>query len=168
MVSPTGPSPNSSGAGSVWGKQQPTLERLVTHYVAAKRSLTSTNLVYRANELVSSAREALKENAVLSAKGAFVKRSLEDHLTSLKAVHQGMEQVRGDAQDEFNVSHPVSAASTILIALRPVSTLWMTHRRTSATTSTISATPSSIRLSDPPTTHRNISSTSWTKPASTA
>ncbi|KAF1809353.1 hypothetical protein P152DRAFT_441884 [Eremomyces bilateralis CBS 781.70] len=116
MVSPAaGLSPASSGAGSVWGKQQPSLERLVTHYVAAKRSLTSTNLVYRATELVGSAREALKENAVLSAKSAFVKRSLEDHLNSLKAVHQGIEQVRGDVQDEFNSSvHALDDASSQL------------------------------------------------------
>ncbi|KAF2086357.1 hypothetical protein K490DRAFT_44720 [Saccharata proteae CBS 121410] len=92
-------SPHSSTASLDHGP--PTLEQLVSHFVASKRSLASMSHVVRANEVVTEARHLLELDAVLSAKNAFVRRALDDQLSSLRAIRHGVELVAVDGQVEF-------------------------------------------------------------------
>ncbi|KAI9657299.1 MAG: autophagy protein 17 [Bathelium mastoideum] len=91
------------------------LERLVGHFVSAKRALASTTQVWRANEIVTTARASLEENAILRAKNAFIHQSLQQQLDSLRAVQYGIEQVGQDAQSDLKTTvAAVDAAHTRL------------------------------------------------------
>ena len=82
----------------------PTLDRLITHFVAAKKSLSSTSQVYRANEIVQDARKALEEAAVLKAKNTFIRNGADEELHVLQAVGTGLDTVGREAQVDFQVS----------------------------------------------------------------
>ena len=103
------PSPTSSTtsleAQDAPADGQPTLEHLVNYFLASKRSLSSTTHVWRANELVTAAREALEENAVLAAKNAFVRRAISEQVTAVEAVRTGIETVATEGKDEFKVQY---------------------------------------------------------------
>ena len=79
------------------------LERLVGHFVAAKRALSSTGQVWRANEIVTAARASLEENAILRAKNTFLCRASRQQLDALRAVQYGVEQVGQDAHSDLKV-----------------------------------------------------------------
>ena len=64
----------------------PQLETLISHLVAAKRSLSSINHVWRANEIVTAARSALEESVVVSARTGFLRRGLNNQLRLLYSV----------------------------------------------------------------------------------
>ncbi|KAF2104130.1 APG17-domain-containing protein [Rhizodiscina lignyota] len=81
-----------------------TLEGLVNYFLASKRSLACTHHVWRANEIVTAAREALEENAVLAAKNAFVKRAISEQITAVEAVRTGVEVVAVEGKDEFKAT----------------------------------------------------------------
>ncbi|KAF2834951.1 APG17-domain-containing protein [Patellaria atrata CBS 101060] len=100
MASPEMPNSPASSVGSL-SDSPPTLEQLVSHFVAAKRSLASTQHVWRANEIVNTARALLEENATFSAKNAFIRSAVREQLHALDAVREGVEQVGRDGQKEF-------------------------------------------------------------------
>ena len=111
MASP--PSPASSASSESLRKpleqnSPQTLEDLVTHFVASKRSLQTQTILWRANEVVTSARELLEENAILAAKNASVRNIVEDQVDALEAVRRGIHVVEADVQSEFKVCahHP--------------------------------------------------------------
>ncbi|CAK4020552.1 Autophagy-related 17 [Lecanosticta acicola] len=81
---PPSPSPPQSPQASSRGP--PSLERLVVHFVSAKRSLTSASHVYRANELVTSSRTLIEELAALTAKTAFGRKGLDEQVDTLEAI----------------------------------------------------------------------------------
>ena len=56
----------------------PTLARLITHFLSAKRSLNSTTFVYRANELVTTSRALVEEIAVLNARNSYSSRGAQE------------------------------------------------------------------------------------------
>lgn len=94
-------SPPASPQASFHGP--PSLESLIGHFVAAKRSLTSTNHVWRANELVTSSRALIEELAVLNAKNSFARRGVDEQIDTLHAIRDGVSNAGEGAQGEFRV-----------------------------------------------------------------
>ncbi|KAJ4159369.1 uncharacterized protein LMH87_008271 [Akanthomyces muscarius] len=98
MASPaasTRRSPGSS-AGSLKRSDERTasnisLETLVTHLLAAKRSLSSMNHVLRANEIATSARNAQEEAALLSAQAGFLRGATLDQAAILVKVRRSLQ-----------------------------------------------------------------------------
>jgi autophagy-related protein 17 len=79
------------------------LERLVQHFVAAKRSLSSTASVSRARHVVTTARRLVEETAVLSAKNAFVKQGVLEEANVLVAVRDGLDSIGRETDVDFKV-----------------------------------------------------------------
>ncbi|PIG80215.1 autophagy-related protein 17 [Aspergillus arachidicola] len=79
----------------------PQLETLISHLVAAKRSLSSINHVWRANEIVTAARSALEESVVVSARTGFLRRGLNNQLRLLYSVRTEVQEVSLRGRSEF-------------------------------------------------------------------
>ena len=79
------------------------LERLVQHFVAAKRSLSSTALVARAHDVVTTARHLVEESAVLSAKNAFLRQGVLEEANVLVAVRDGLDSIGRETDVDFKV-----------------------------------------------------------------
>ncbi|KAK2823889.1 hypothetical protein FQN49_007516 [Arthroderma sp. PD_2] len=80
---------------------QPDLDTLVSHLAAAKRSLSSIHHVWRANEIVTTARTALEEGVVVSARTGFLRRSLDEQIRLLFKVRTEVEDVAHRGRAEF-------------------------------------------------------------------
>ena len=78
------------------------LERLVSHLVSAKRSLSSINHVWRANEIVESARKSLETNAISVARSDFLKRGIEAQVNLLAQVQKNTRAVEEEGAMEFD------------------------------------------------------------------
>jgi autophagy-related protein 17 len=85
-------------------QQPPSLERLVLHFVAAKKSLTATQHVYRATELASSSRALVEEIAALNAKTAYARRGVDEQLETLRDIRGAVADAGEKAGDEFKVT----------------------------------------------------------------
>jgi len=77
------------------------LETLVSHLLASKRSLSSMSSVWRANEIVSSARSALEESSVLSARTGYLRAGISEQVKVLRKVRSGVEDVYKYGQQDF-------------------------------------------------------------------
>ncbi|KAF1351145.1 autophagy-related protein 17 [Delphinella strobiligena] len=97
----TSPSSHQSPAQSLNASESASLERLISHFVAAKRSLSATGHVYRANEIVDTARRFVEECAVLGAKNAFLERGVNEEANALSSVRDGLDSVAKDADEDF-------------------------------------------------------------------
>lgn len=75
----------------------------MTHFVASKRSLQTQTILWRANEIVTSARQLLEENAILAAKNTSVRNIVDEQVDALEAVRRGIDVVEADVQAEFKV-----------------------------------------------------------------
>ena len=95
------PSPPASPAASIH-TTPPTLERLIQHFASAKRSLSSTNHVWRANELVTNSRALIEEIAVLNARNTYTGREVGEGLEVLCDIKEGIVVGADDAGDEFS------------------------------------------------------------------
>ncbi|KAB8360689.1 hypothetical protein FH972_024426 [Carpinus fangiana] len=87
-------------------QQQPpppplSLDAIVGHFVASKRSLAATEHVYRANAIVDAARTHLEEMAVYAARASYMRQAANAQVLKLKAVRLGLERVGDDGHDEF-------------------------------------------------------------------
>lgn len=82
--------------------EMPQLDTLISHLVAAKRSLSSINHVWRANEIVTAARSALEESVVVSARTGFLRRGLNNQLRLLYNVRAEVEEVSLRGRTEFS------------------------------------------------------------------
>ncbi|KAJ5627310.1 hypothetical protein N7528_004737 [Penicillium herquei] len=80
----------------------PQLDTLITHLLAAKRSLTSINHVWRANEIVTAARSALEESVVLSSRTSFLRRGLNNQIHILFNVRSEVEDISYRGREEFS------------------------------------------------------------------
>ena len=96
-------SPNDSPSHSTTAHRDISLEKLVAHLLASKRSLSSISTVWRANEIVTSARAALEESVVLSARTGFLRSGIEEEVKILRKVRGGIEGVYKDGQRDFKV-----------------------------------------------------------------
>lgn len=92
---------HDTGLDQDQGGPKPQLETLVSHLVAAKRSLSSINHVWRANEIVTTARSALEESVVVSARTGFLRRGLNNQLRLLYGVRAEVEEVSHRGRSEF-------------------------------------------------------------------
>ncbi|KAL2813303.1 autophagy-related protein 17 [Aspergillus granulosus] len=79
----------------------PPLETLISHLVAAKRSLSSINHVWRANEIVTAARSTLEECVVVSARTGFLRGGLNSQLRLLYNVRAEVEEISLRGRSEF-------------------------------------------------------------------
>ena len=95
-ASPTQQSPSTSFHA------EPSLQRLTTHFVTAKRSLSTTHHVFRANELVTASRALVEEIAVLNARNEYAGREADDGVRMLEDVKWHIEKRGGDTQSEFS------------------------------------------------------------------
>jgi autophagy-related protein 17 len=80
------------------------LETLVSHLLASKRSLSSISTVWRANEIVTSARLSLEESVKLSARTGFLRNGISEQVKILRRVRSGVEGVYKEGQKDFKVS----------------------------------------------------------------
>jgi autophagy-related protein 17 len=101
------PSPTTSTHGNLASSPKPVLDSLIAHLVASKRSLSSIDLVWRANELVNSARAALEESVILGARSGFLKRGIVGQAKVLRRVRDGIGDVAREGQVEFEVEPSV-------------------------------------------------------------
>lgn len=100
-------SSSSRGASATRGghnqpDEMPQLDTLISHLVAAKRSLSSINHVWRANEIVTAARSALEESVVVSARTGFLRRGLNNQLRLLYSVRTEVEEISLRGQTDFS------------------------------------------------------------------
>lgn len=79
------------------------LETLVSYLLASKRSLSSINTLWRANEIVTSARAALEESVKLSARTGFLRNGISEQVRILRKVRSGIEGVYKEGQRDFKV-----------------------------------------------------------------
>ncbi|KAI9926392.1 hypothetical protein ASPWEDRAFT_45534 [Aspergillus wentii DTO 134E9] len=80
----------------------PQLDTLISHLVAAKRSLSSISHVWRANEIVTAARSALEQSVVVSARTGFLRRGLNNQLRLLYNVRTEVEEISVRGRSEFS------------------------------------------------------------------
>ena len=95
------PSPPTSPQQASTYRGEPSLERLVLHFVAAKKSLTATQHVYRATELATSSRALIEEIAALNAKNSYARRGVDEQLETLREIRAAVSDAGENAGDEF-------------------------------------------------------------------
>jgi autophagy-related protein 17 len=83
------------------------LEDLINHFVASKRSLDTQTVLWRANDLVTSARQLLEENAILAAKNTAIRNIVEQQVDALEAARRGIDVVEAEITVEFKVQPPL-------------------------------------------------------------
>lgn len=125
----TASSPESSPSNSQtrsMSHQDVTLDTLVSHLLASKRSLSSIHTVWRANEIVTSARSAFEESVVLNARAGFLRSGINEQIKILRRARGGVEIVYKEGQRDFKVCSNVSKCgrSANRVNLRPSSRLW--------------------------------------------
>ncbi|KAF2732349.1 hypothetical protein EJ04DRAFT_566038 [Polyplosphaeria fusca] len=103
MASPESPaSPASSASSRSFNPNRPTrLEDLVGHFVASKRALNTQTVLWRANDIVTTARQLLEENAVLAASNSAVRTIVDEQVDALEAVRRGIDVVEEEVQAEY-------------------------------------------------------------------
>ena len=77
------------------------LETLVSHLLASKRSLSSINHVYRANELVTATRNSLETSVITSARTEFLRSGIDSQVQILTRVRNNTEGVAREGAAEF-------------------------------------------------------------------
>ena len=77
------------------------LESLVSHLVAAKRSLTSIEQVWQANEIVTSTRKSLENSVITSARTSFLRSGITAQLHILEQVHGHNKSVEDEGAKEY-------------------------------------------------------------------
>lgn len=77
------------------------LESLVSHLLASKRSLSSINHVYRANELVTSTRKSLESSVITSARVEFLRSGIDSQVKILARVRNNTDGVAKEGAADF-------------------------------------------------------------------
>ncbi|KAG9243498.1 autophagy-related protein 17, partial [Calycina marina] len=90
-----------SASASQTHPQDISLEALVSHLLASKRSLSSISTVWRANEIVTSARESLEESVKLSARTGFLRAGIAEQANLLRKVRRGVDDIYKEGQKDF-------------------------------------------------------------------
>lgn len=91
------------------------LDTLVSHLLASKRSLSSINHVYRANELVTSTRQRLEKSIITSARTFFLRSGIDSQCKVLAKVQKNIQGVAKGSSSEFaSVVRTLDAADTRL------------------------------------------------------
>lgn len=79
------------------------LDTLVSHLLASKRALSSINHVYRANELVTSTRQALEKSVITSARTVFLRSGIDSQCKVLAKVRKNTEGLAKESSSEFEM-----------------------------------------------------------------
>ena len=108
MALPGDDKPIELALGPVGG-QTPSLNRLVSYFVAAKRALSSTAQIWRANEIVTCAKSCIENIAALDARVKFLKSLISRKKNIHRAVRRGLETIAIGVEAEFKVSFPSSS-----------------------------------------------------------
>ncbi|KAL8685859.1 MAG: hypothetical protein Q9218_007502 [Villophora microphyllina] len=77
------------------------LENLVSHLVASKRSLSSIEYVWRANEIVTSTRGYLESSVITSARTSFLRAGISTQFHTLEQVHNHNKAVEIEGAEEY-------------------------------------------------------------------
>jgi autophagy-related protein 17 len=115
MASPSSPTSSTSSAESrkSFDQDRPqSLEEIVNHFVASKRSLDTQTVLWRANDVVTTARQLLEENAVLAAKNTSVRNIVEQQVDALEAARRGIDVIEAEITVEFKVQSPMRSIHT--------------------------------------------------------
>ena len=78
------------------------LSRLLSHLLAAKRSLSSIDYAHQATNILSSARADLESTTILKARTSFLQQSLASQLRILRGIQYELEEVVHGAQAEYS------------------------------------------------------------------
>lgn len=92
-----------TSASSLKSAQMPELGQLVEHLIAAKRSLSSTAQVYRANEVVSQTRLQLEQIVIAAARNDFLQNAIRRQLGTVQNAKRALEKIRANVSVEFKV-----------------------------------------------------------------
>lgn len=96
------PSARSSPSHSLQGTSPPaTVETIVSHLVASKRSLGSITLVHRATTILTEARASIESTTALLAKTTYLRRSVASQLKILRGVQFELESAAQAIQHDF-------------------------------------------------------------------
>lgn len=60
-------------------------------------------MLWRANDIVTTARELLEENAILAAKNAAIRNIVDQQVETLEAARRGVDVVEAEVQAEYKV-----------------------------------------------------------------
>ena len=85
---------------------------LIQHLLAAKKALSSVTTLWRANEIVSAAQDALGESVILTARTGFLRKGISQQVRLLEKVRGGIQIVYDDGQADFEVRPFLSLAPT--------------------------------------------------------
>ncbi|KAI4266093.1 MAG: hypothetical protein L6R38_008961 [Xanthoria sp. 2 TBL-2021] len=77
------------------------LDTLVSHLVASKRSLSSIEHVWRANEIVTSTRLHLEASVITSARTSFLRAGITTQLHNLQGVHAHSKAIEAEGAEEY-------------------------------------------------------------------
>lgn len=77
------------------------IDTLVNHLLVAKRSLSSMNLVLRANELANTARNSHEDMVVLAAQAGFLRSSILDQANILVRVRRSLQSTYDWGKKDF-------------------------------------------------------------------
>ncbi|KAL5118666.1 Autophagy-related protein 17 [Pleosporales sp. CAS-2024a] len=119
---PSPPSPASSASSAASPRsfdhtRPQTLEDLVKHFVASKRALNTQTVLWRATDIVTTARQLLEENAVLAAKNNAIRTIVQQQVDALEAVRRGIDVFDAAITVEFKqLLHEVDTSFTGLHA----------------------------------------------------
>jgi autophagy-related protein 17 len=92
----------SSPSASVEHTGSPlSVQSLISHLVAAKRSLSSFHHVHRATKILSEARSSIESTTALLARTTYLRRSLQSQLRILRNIHFELEGAASAVQLEF-------------------------------------------------------------------
>lgn len=83
---------------------------LIQHLVDAKKALSSIGTLWRANEIVSAAQDALGESVILTARTGFLRTGISQQVRLLEKVRSGIQVVYDDGQADFEVTPPPAQA----------------------------------------------------------
>ena len=98
------PSPRSPPCQPSASASTSTLESLIPHLLASKRSLASVTHVYRANELCSSTRLALGQSVTTRARTSFLRTSVTSQLDVLAKIEQKTADTGKRGKHEFEAA----------------------------------------------------------------
>ncbi|OAF57042.1 autophagy- protein 17 [Pseudogymnoascus destructans] len=74
---------------------------LIQHLIDAKKALSSIGTLWRANEIVSAAQDALGESVILTARTSFLRTGISQQVRLLEKVRRGIQVVYDDGQADF-------------------------------------------------------------------
>ncbi|QIW94752.1 hypothetical protein AMS68_000270 [Peltaster fructicola] len=81
----------------------PGLERLVQHFVSAKRALSTTQHVEKVTHLVNSSRTLIEQTAILNARNVFATAKVHQQIDTLHAIHRDISSSGASIDQEFTV-----------------------------------------------------------------